>query len=871
MKTKLSHILTVIMAVIFLCNTGVYAATKSIDWLMDTRRGEISAMTENQQMPVPIDRNGNEIIRPLAAFEVIRIDDRPITPGLPNPGFQGKALSTGFQIDNKQDTTTVKVEFPDYTLKEPEDINTLYCYVGETLYFNDCSVTKNNGDKIAAWDWQYWGDLYTSDPNNHIYDYNILGKTELKLTKPGKNDFFLCVKSSTKPHKTSDWAWSVNGSHQSLGENPNYPKGILWYFAQVQVIVQEDMLINYIDKDTGMKLGHEYRRIFQEDKGNPSMGSFSVPSPKTFNGTAYLYDHSELYNSDGSHYASANGMDFTFVDDNGIVVPYRRVDIYMGKAEGLKWDVRYINVNSGEVFDTKEITYESTNATLEYTIKEREGYTYVEHVENLPDGTQNILFDKKGKIRRMNARIDIYFEYGGGDKTDNTVKISYIDITDGSVMKTETVPEDTVYKINPVPHYKYIYCQPVFPDGTLGDKNPDDEFPVGEDDVNAYFTPEDDHGDEVRHEVRYIDINTSSIFKSEKVDHASLYPISPIEGYRFLHYCEVSGGEEGEKQTKQTLFVNTDINAYFTEEDEYTGDKITVKYIDLETDKVLKTERAIVGDEYEIDAVSGYEYVYYKPVYSGRMGAEHSENTFIAQKNEDINAYFMKYGGGFDNTGECSDTIKWTEAETHSGTYRSWSSTQEKYVTRTYTCTHKYTYQAKLTAQNTHLTDKIFKAGYGFSNEVSCKVKVEMVSKSKSSSHCGKAPKNTRTPQAVIHMPTKAVIDTGFIVESVNRGKQNRLLEMELCGSATSFSDMTAKTAKFQNEENPLSVLNKRTVFTPVYLPDGDYSYDIFISGGKVELEDGSEKELCLSLEGRDGGKYTIKGDMYEDDSTNAT
>ncbi len=869
MKTKLLRILTAIMAVIFLCSTGVYAEPQPK--LMDTRRAEHgSEMAENQQMPVPKDRNGKEIVRPLAAFEVIRVNDRPKTNGLPNPGYQGKAVSTGFQIDNKQDVATVKVEFPDYTLKEPEDINTLYCYVGETLYFVDCSVPKNNGDKIASWDWQYWGDLWNSDPNNHIYDYNILGKTEFKLTKPGTNHFYLCVKSSTKPHKNSDWAWSVNGSHKSKGENPNYPKGILWYFAEVQVVVQEDILINYIDKDTGMKLGHEYRRIYNTiGKADPLRGKFSVISPRTFKGTEYLYDHSELYNSDGSFYGEAKGMDFTFVDENSNVVPYRRVDVYMGNAEGLRWNFRFINANSGEVLSEKEpIVYNDVDVSMNYTLKCDDGYEYLSHVEKYPDGSEKYFFEPHGKISRMSADIDVYCVPAEAD--GNNITVTYIDVTDNSVLKTVRVPEGTTYEVEVIPKYKFVYHRVVNPDNTLGPENPEGTFPVADHDVNVYFSPETPVGDGDTHTIKYIDINTREILRSEKVTHGMLYPISPVDGYRFLHYCELNGDVEGEKQTGLTLFVNTDINAYFTSEGSgSSSNKITVKYIDIETDDVLRTDSAEVGEEYDIDSIRGYEYVYYKPVTNGHPGVEHSEDSFTAQKNVDINAYFIKASDGFDGDGECSDTITWTEKESHKGTYRSWSSVKEQYVTRTYNCTHTYKYKAVLTASNNHLTDSVFKAGYGFGNEVTAKVKVTLTSKKKSSSRCKKTLSSSRAPKAEVFVPSSAVIDTGFVVESANRGKQERLVDMEIKSGGGSFSDISTETVVFQNKENPLSVLNKRTVFTPVYIPDGGYSYNIFISNGKVVLEDGTEKELCLTLDGNDAGKYTIKGDMYEDDSTN--
>ncbi len=804
MKRKIFKLLTVPMAVIFLFNNFAYA--KTTDKLMDSRTKAEGSEFPTDQTLVMRDTRGKVITRPSAYFKAMRCDK--------NGNVLDEVYSTGLNDDGTPYYTPLIEVSDEEKEDEMEGIPKLYCNVGDTLKFEDLSIANNtyynSDDHIAGWDWQYWGDIDCIGSDHVISDSNIVNSSEYTITDSGTTRFFLCVKSSTKPSITSDWAWSVNGTHRSLGQNEKYTKGIYWYFAELMVVAYDPVQINYIDGES--------EELLTSEEPIPVLGgknSYTIETPMWFNGVEYVtdeenldydteyyvYDHCKLLYPDGSLYGEANGGYFELRDTKGNYVPYRTVNIYMYTREHIHWTAYFINAATSEVMETREWDYQDVEHGLNYTISPREGFTYIEHIERFPDGTEKFFYNGKGQISRTSAELYIYYQPD--------------DISEEPVQNDTKIPEEK------------------------GNK----------------------------HMVNYIDVNTNAVLKTDAVEHGSLYAVLPIDDYTYLYYKELHNGIEGESNTNRSLFVNSDINAYF--ESYTTDDEITVKYIDIETDKVLETDTVDVGDEYEIEDIPHYKYLYYKPVENGVIGAEHSNSSFTAERGININAYFLADG---DDTGDnCVNEYTWKEKYIHYITID--SDTTKK-------CTHTHTYKATLTAVNETLSPTVFKAGYSFKNNVKLTVKVEMTKYKVTKDYC-KVNTENRAPEATIYLPTNVTLDTGFVVQSMNRGNQERYVGMTCEDDIDTggYHYLGSKTLTFVNAANPISVLGSEAVFTPVSLPDGNYTYDVYIDGGKIvyttETSTGSEKTtvtcLSLALDGADAGKYTIKGDMYEDDSTNAT
>ena len=195
MKRKTSNILAACMAAIFMLgNIPVNAAPSKESAAKDYRNMDIT------------DKSGVKIKKPTARFAAKRIVD-------------------GETVDSVMSYTgyDCTAEFP-----------VLTCYVGDTLAFEDLSY-DNNGGKIAAWDWQYYGALGDS---YKVYTTDIVNSSSFALTKPGNTMFYLCVKSDAKVKTGSCDPWSDNGNHQTVGRNKWFPNGAYWYFTAVRVIVK---------------------------------------------------------------------------------------------------------------------------------------------------------------------------------------------------------------------------------------------------------------------------------------------------------------------------------------------------------------------------------------------------------------------------------------------------------------------------------------------------------------------------------------------------------------------------------------------------------------------------------------------------------
>lgn len=204
-----------------------------------------------------------------------------------------------------------------------------------------------------------------------------------------------------------------------------------------------------------------------------------------------------------------------------------------------------------------------------------------------------------------------------------------------------------------------------------------------------------------------------------------------------------------------------------------------------------------------------------------------------------------------DKISDCNQTsIRWTENESHTYTY---------YVNgqaRTGTCTHTYKYKATLDNVSAEVSPDTLKSGYGFSVSADAEISDTVMTSCKASrGSCGKLNKR-RKAQVQVTPPTNADVYLGYEVSN-RLGSQGKVISLD----NTSSSEVSAH---FETAKNPISVIGSKEIFTDIWLA-GTKEYPVKhyltvkFSGGGV-----NGTPWCTTIQ----KKFTINGDMYEDDGT---
>lgn len=301
--------------------------------------------------------------------------------------------------------------------------------------------------------------------------------------------------------------------------------------------------------------------------------------------------------------------------------------------------------------------------------------------------------------------------------------------------------------------------------------------------------------------------------------------------------------------------------------------KLTVNYIDSETEKVIDTQNIYPqeGDQDQsmnVDFKNIPGYVIEK--WTLRLPDKTVENrgtdapVHVVLTNEkphkilDVNCIALDDGGNQDPleplpspevevkpSGVCDGVITWTETDSHRVFSGYTSSGRKRYKT----CTHTFKYQAVLGA-SAKITPDTFKSGYGFEVDLACTLNTSLLSNSGDCTDWG----NGRNSSVTVKAPTKATVYIPW--DMTNRlGTQEKTIHMEQNGKL-----------KFHLPVSNVSETGARKIYTPVELPGTaeepvTHEFEIYINGGGVKNE-----EFCQRLI----GKITINGDMYSDDFTGA-
>lgn len=201
----------------------------------------------------------------------------------------------------------------------------------------------------------------------------------------------------------------------------------------------------------------------------------------------------------------------------------------------------------------------------------------------------------------------------------------------------------------------------------------------------------------------------------------------------------------------------------------------------------------------------------------------------------------------YPETGSCSDTIRWTETDSHTITYPC-----SKHGSHSYTCSHTFVYETKLTTTY-NIAPRTLKSGYGFVVTANTSINTRMVSNSGCGSWGG-----GRSPSKKPVPPTKAEVRLTYKVTN-KLGTQSYTVQL-----AQSSSSSTTST--FEPKPNPISEVRAKKIYTAVGLKGtgaapARHNFDIYISGGGV-----NGVEFCKVIH----DFITINGNMYEDDFTGA-
>mgnify|MGYP004563135661 FL=1 len=346
MKKRILSIMTVIMAVIFLCGTlSVMAYPSNEKVNKDYRNMSIQNAA------------GTIIPKPTAQFSANRVVN--------GAGADIAVSYTGYDCN---------AEFP-----------TLTCYVGDTLTFTDMS-RGNNGDSIAEWDWQYFGAM---GDHHNIYKNNIVNTQSFNLTEPGETIFYLCVKSDVKVKKGCCDPWSGNGNHQTVGRNKWFPKGAYWYFTAVRVVVKpiREAIVNVRYWDA------QNNRVFHEGTVNAGQIFGDADTVDTSvhitDWDGYAYSGWNVQLPDGTIQYSGNERDVGITLAGWVPQKYLNVEFFPYMNTGV--EIRYWDKEENKLISTENLmggtVLREQETIIAATINTPPGYKTDGWNVQLPDGT----------------------------------------------------------------------------------------------------------------------------------------------------------------------------------------------------------------------------------------------------------------------------------------------------------------------------------------------------------------------------------------------------------------------------------------------------------------------------------------------------
>lgn len=304
----------------------------------------------------------------------------------------------------------------------------------------------------------------------------------------------------------------------------------------------------------------------------------------------------------------------------------------------------------------------------------------------------------------------------------------------------------------------------------------------------------------------------------------------------------------------------------------YIDTELRVRYWDSEAGRIM-SEETIPGEQvvrdkkttisYTPQNVDGYDYGGWsvqlpnsdiegtgeeKPVVVGLDGTYPIKYLNIKCYPKDGTKPPPSSSGGDDivkPSGVCDGEIEWTETDSHSVRYGSYSDGTPRYRT----CYHTFKYRATLSVDAT-VTPSTFKSGYGFETKVNYSIKTKLIDND--GDYCSSWGKS-RSATKKVKEPTRATV---YIPWSMtNRlGTQSKSISMEKSGNG------------FKLPKSPVSETGARKIYTDVALAGteeepANHSFEIYISGGGV-----GSIEFCKKL----SKTITINGDMYSDDFSGA-
>lgn len=299
--------------------------------------------------------------------------------------------------------------------------------------------------------------------------------------------------------------------------------------------------------------------------------------------------------------------------------------------------------------------------------------------------------------------------------------------------------------------------------------------------------------------------------------------------------------------------------------------KVTVNYIDSETDKIIKTtvvrpnqeDEESITTEVEFENVPGYvieDWELKTPDGTvEKTGTEEPVSVTLTDKKPhkilDVNCFPLEDEEEdgpkppptvtVKPSGVCNGIIEWTETDSHRVIIGYTKNGNPIYSW----CNHTFKYKAVLGA-TANISPTTLKSGYGFGVDVNCTLNTTLVSNTGGCRSWG----NSRRHTSTVKNPTTATVFVPW--DMTNRlGSQGRSISMVSNG-----------TLKFTLPASPVSEIGAKKIYTPVELAGTkespqSHSFEIYIGGGGV-----GSVEFCQKL----NGTITINGDMYEDDFSGA-
>jgi hypothetical protein len=365
MKKRLYTIMTVILTVIFICQTLLVAnATPSLDY----------AANDYKDLPF-ISENGMILDKPIAQFKIARIRNGELLDDI--------------------------ISYAGDDLHAP--IPTLECYVGDTIVFEDLSYDPSGG-YITTWDWQRFGTL-----GDHVeeYGYNPLASTSFTVWEEGETSFFLNVKGSIKPKKGSTEPHSQNGNHQTVGHDRWYPDGIYWYFSSARIIVhpaqQAQVYVRYWDTVKN-EIFHEGTVYVGELFGTDETTSTTI-NLTDWEGYKYLGWNVQTLDGDIQYSGTEQNVDIELAS----WIPQKYLNVEFLPYVNTEIKIRYWDSTANKILyeesKTGDLVVGDEETNINITVPDWDGYSFKNWNIQMMDGN----IQSQGNDRIVTIPLSGYF------------------------------------------------------------------------------------------------------------------------------------------------------------------------------------------------------------------------------------------------------------------------------------------------------------------------------------------------------------------------------------------------------------------------------------------------------------------------------